>query len=351
EAAGFGGLRRYNAGVEPYDPIIGITELSDDYVIPTPPISYGIFNGIYTGEPDTLPNGNIVFSRAEDVNQDYGLFVTDANGNFEIPLYDKVGTTELRARVIRPRPLPPIIADTVTQIPSLLPPLAGGPYDVDGTFVFDALNVYFNAPVDVDIVNAPAVGSAEIIRFFIDHQRTSPGSFPALDWPILLEEVAVNPDGSVQSQNAPANVPLFEQLRGLDDTVPVTTSGAWTNEEYIDGAAHVAGMNFGRPGTTVTCVGCHAGHTLIPVPADPEDARWTNLAPGASISVSSTRDPQYNVSVIDRRVMLGELWRYWTSAPNQTQNQWIELTFPVPVTIRTIRLYNPRFEADCSLQV
>jgi hypothetical protein len=27
------------------------------------------------------------------------------------------------------------------------------------------------------------------------------------------------------------------------------------------------------------------------------------------------------------------------------------LTFPVPVTIRTIRLYNPRFEANSNLQV
>jgi hypothetical protein len=110
-------------------------------------------------------------------------------------------------------------------------------------------------------------------------------------------------------------------------------------------------MNFGRPGTTATCVGCHAGHTLIPVPENPADALWTNLAPGASVSVSSSRDPQYNVSVVDRRVMLGEIWRYWTSAPNQTQNQWIELTFPVPVTVRTVRLYNPRLEANCNLQV
>lgn len=351
EAAGFGGLRRYTAGTEPYEPIIGITDLSGQPVVSTPPISYGVYIGIYAGEPEILPNGNILFSKAEDPDQDYGLYIVDANGNNEIALYDNVGTTELRARLIRPRPLPPIIPDVVTQVASPLPPLAGGPYDTDGTFIFDALNVYFNAPVDVDIINAPAVGSADIIRFFIDHQRTSSGSFPALDWPILLEEIAVNPDGSVQSQNAPANVPLFEQLRSSDGTVPVTTNAAWVNNEYVDGAAHVAGMNFGRPGTTVTCVGCHAGHTLIPVPTDPEAARWTNLAPGASISVSSSRDPQYNISVADRRVMKGELWRYWTSAANQTQNQWVELTFSVPVTIRTIRLYNPRFEAGCNLQV
>lgn len=26
-------------------------------------------------------------------------------------------------------------------------------------------------------------------------------------------------------------------------------------------------------------------------------------------------------------------------------NQWVKLTFPVPVTVRTVRLYNPRQEA------
>ena len=103
-------------------------------------------------------------------------------------LYDNPGTTELRARVVRPRPLPPIVADTIAQVPSLLPPSAAGPYNGDGTFTFDALNVYANAPVDADIVSAPPVGSAATIRFFIDHQRSSTGSFPALDWPILLGE-------------------------------------------------------------------------------------------------------------------------------------------------------------------
>jgi hypothetical protein len=40
--------------------------------------------------------------------------------------------------------------------------------------------------------------------------------------------------------------------------------------------------------------------------------------------------------------MNGSIQRYWTSANGQTQNQWIELVFPVPVTVRTVRLYGPR---------
>lgn len=92
---------------------------------------------------------------------------------------------------------------------------------------------------------------------------------------------------------------------------------------------------------------------MIAVPATDEEAQWSNLAPGATISVSSTRDEKQNRGLVDRQVLTGEIWRYWTSATNQTNNQWIQLTFPVPVTVRTVRLYNPRTggEANSSIQV
>jgi hypothetical protein len=104
----------------------------------------------------------------------------------------------------------------------------------------------------------------------------------------------------------------------------------------------------------VRCVGCHAGHTLIPVPATDAEAQWTNLAPGANVVVSSSRDPHTNGGLIDRRVLKGEIWRYWTSNPSQPQNgQWARLDFAVPIVVRTVTLYNPRFgdEANSSLQV
>jgi hypothetical protein len=200
------------------------------------------------------------------------------------------------------------------------------------------------------------VGSANIIRFFIDQQRTSPGSFSNLDWPILLQELPVSPQGAVRNQNLPANVPLFEQLRASNGTVPLTFGpanggggggplqipGVVGGPLRIDGAGHVGLMNYSSSGTTARCVGCHTGHSMIAVPANDEDARWTNLAPGAQIRVSSTRAAQENTGLIDRRVLNDSIRRYWTSAPNQTQNQWVELVFPVPVTIRTVRLYGPR---------
>jgi hypothetical protein len=343
EASGFGGIRRYTGGAEPYTPVIGVTELSKDYVNPANPTSFGVLKGSYAAEPEALSNGRLVISWAQDINQDYGLYAVGVDGRGLTPVLDLPGTAELRARALRPRALPPHIPDAVPVQASLEPPLPEGPYDGDGTFSFDVLNIYANAPVDADIVSAPPVGSAATLRFFLDHQRTSPGSFPNLDWPILLAELPVTAAGAVRNDRAPANLPLFEQLRDLSGSVPLTPGG---------GSAHVAGMNFGRPGEQVRCVGCHAGHSMIPVPSAAE-APWTNLAPGATVTVSSSRDPDFNGGLNDRRVMKGPIFAYWTSIPDQTTGQWAQLSFAVPVTVRTVRLYNPRRgdEANSSLQV
>lgn len=354
EAAGFGGVRRYERGANAYTPILGVTTLTLDYAHESNPTSYGIFKGVYASEPEVLPDGRLIVSMAADVGQDYGLFIANADGSDLKKVYDLAGTSELRARVLAARKAPPVLPDMFRDdmskpVADALPPGAAGPYDKQGTFIFDALNVYANAPVDVDIVSAVPVGSAGTIRFFLDHQRTSPGSFPMFDWPILLGEKPVAPDGSVQDPKAPAYLSLFEQLRTPQPEYAVPLTGGPDS----DGAAHVAGMNFGVPGAVARCVGCHAGHTQIEVPASEADAKFSNLAPGAKLVVSSSRDSKQDGGLIDRRVMKGEIWRYWTSAADQTSGQWASLTFPVPVTVRVVRLYAPRSgdEANSSLEV
>lgn len=346
EASGFGGLRLYSRG--PYHPrsIIGVTTNTGDYVNGGGSPSYGVFVGNYAGEAAALPNGQVVISWAPDVNQDYGLYLMNADGSGLQKLWDNAGTTELRAKPIYARPLPPVLPDSVNTTVSALPPTAAGPYAIDGTFTFSALNVYANAPIDTEIPNAPAVGSAATIRFFTDFQRTSPGSFPAQDWPILLNQMAVSPSGAVVNSAMPANLPLFEQLRSASNTVPLNPGTNGT-------AAHVAGMNFGRPGEVQRCVGCHTGHSMIAVPANDADAQWSNLAPGAQVTVSSARDASQTRGLVDRRVMTGEIWRYWNSAANQTSGQWVLLTFPAPISVRQVKLYNPRSggEANSSIQV
>lgn len=345
EASGFGGLRRYTRGPGTYTPIIGITGLSTDYVNPSNPTSFGVLKGAYAGEPEALSDSQLVISWAKDVNQDYGLYLVGVDGKKLTPLLDLPGTSELRVRAVRARPLPPRIPDRVPLAASLVPPPAAGPYATDGVFSFDVLNIYANGPVDAEIVSAPPVGSAATLRFFADFQRTSTGSFPNLDWPILLAELPVSAAGAVRNDNTPANLPLFEQLRDGLGNVPLLPGD--------EGSAHVAGMNFGRPGEHARCVGCHAGHSMLPVPATIAEAAWSNLAPGAVVTVSSSRDARYNGGLNDRRVMKGPIYAYWNSAAEQTSGQWVQLTFPVPITVRTVRLYNPRRgdEANSSLQV
>ncbi len=355
EAAGFGGIRHFQPGpAGSYRSLIGITSEIGYEPVSKNPVSYGVNLGNYAAEPTLINDTRLVISWAADINQDYGLYVINSDGTEKTLLYDLPGTTEVRARVVEPRPRPPVIADQITQRASLLPPTAAGPYNTDGDFTFHALNVYFNGPVDSNIVSAIPVGSAGTIRFFIDHQRSEQnGSLEPLDWPILLQELPVNPDGSVIAQS-PANVPLFEQIRTPAPDYKVPLTGRTTTEN--GGAAHVAGLNFGRPGEVQRCVGCHTGHTLIAFPADPAAAQFTNLAPGATISYSSIH-PLINQSgegLIDREVMKGRIIKYWRSHPQaDPKDQWVQLAFPVPVTVRTVRLYNPRFgdEARSTTQV
>lgn len=351
EAAGFGGIRRYQRGYFVYEPIIGVTADDVAPLVSENPVSIGIMQSAYASDPEVLPDGRLLLSWAADINQDYGLYVADANGGNLQKLFDLAGVTELRARLVMPRPLPPIIPDTVTKVASQLPPTEAGPYDVDGTFSFTALNVYFNAPVDVDVVSAMKVGEAGSIRFFMEQQRQQPGSLDWVDWPILLQELPISPSGAVAA-TLPANVPLFEQVRSPQPAyaVPLTGRGA----EDTPGVAQVLGHNFGRAGEMGRCVGCHAGHTLIEVPADPADAQWTNLAPGATLSASSIHPTQGNTleGVVDRRVQKGRITSYWRSDPAQgAVGQWVQLSFDVPITVRAVRLYNDRQEGGSALQV
>lgn len=167
EAAGFGGLRKYERGPGVYEHLFGITDISvDNYAHETDPTSYGIYNSEYAGEPDVLPDGRIMFSWCADYNQQYGLYVMNADGSGKTLIYDNPLTTELRIKAVKARTIPPIIVDSVLTFPSLLPPTIAGPFNGDGVFTFECFNVYYNDQIDVDIASAPAIGSAKTIRFY-----------------------------------------------------------------------------------------------------------------------------------------------------------------------------------------
>lgn len=349
EAAGFGGLRKYNRGASNYESLIGITDIyNGNYVNPVNPTSFGIYNSDYAAEPEVLPDGRILFSWCSNVMQDYGIYIMNANGSGKTLVHNITGKSELQAKLIYNKSAPPIIADAVSPSAMQLPPLANGPYDLDGTFIFNALNVYFNAPVDTEIISAPPVGSTNTIRFYIDHQRTSPGSFEELDWPVFLHEKQINPDGSVVDSFAPANVPLFEQIR---TTTAMGYKVPFTGGPFQNGAAMVEGMNYSKPGAVATCVGCHAGHTMIDIPTIADDIKFSNVAPGANIKVSTTRDAQWNGYVIDRKVYKTDFYKVWMSSPGVTNNQWVQLNFLTPIKIRRVKLYNPRSGPSSNYQI
>lgn len=122
EAGGFGGLRRYQRGAGSYTPVLGITTLTLNYVHPSSPTSFGIFTGAHATEPEVLADGRLVLSWAADVNQDYGLYQAEADGSGLALLYNRPGTSDVRARAIRARPLPPVLPSASGPAPSLLAP-------------------------------------------------------------------------------------------------------------------------------------------------------------------------------------------------------------------------------------
>ncbi|MBX3359436.1 MAG: hypothetical protein KF745_13535 [Phycisphaeraceae bacterium] len=360
--AGFGGIRHWSPGPHPWLPVLGVTDTSAP---PLNPIAPHIRAApLYATDPEFIPapggsggGGGVVLSAAPDLHQDYGLYLCAPDGSNLRLLLDLPNTSELRPRVIRSRPLAPLIRDQYRDFPTepappLLPPANPESFLAPGhTFIFYSFNIYANADVDTDIISAPAVGSADFIRFFADPQRTSPG-FASLDWPIHLGDTPIRPDGlpalpgggaSLSFPPAPGSLPLFEQLRSNSGIVPLT--GGPTPE----GAAHGGAANFAPPGTSTVCVGCHTGHSMIPVPADGSEAVWTNLAPGAAVTTSSSRTPTAHLGLIDRRALKADPQSTWTSAPNQPDNQWARLTFPVPIAVRRIVLYDVNPSAASTL--
>lgn len=220
-------------------------------------------------------DGQILVSAASAADPtDYDIYVQDGPAGTPHLLHRGVGSAELSPVALSSRPVPPVIEDEVDHrhgddaAQTLEDAVASG-----GTFRFLVENIFFNAPVDVDVANAPPVGQDLVIEFFMNPQRTSV-SKP--DEPILVHRQELGPDGKVDVR-LPAGVPLFEVLRFRNDpnSFPIGRDGQ---------IFHVGGLNFGQTGETGRCVGCHAGHSMLEVPEDPT---WTNLAPSAESVVSS----------------------------------------------------------------
>jgi hypothetical protein len=198
----------------------------------------------------------VLFSYDPGARGDFGLYVMRADGTRLTRVLDLPGTLELDAApVVRrrlPPPEPPPAGDELEAPPPVPGPVGivhVGPSD---TFRYHALDVFADGRA-----GSPARGAAPRtpgarLRFY----RTVSQPWRAGgDSAFLLREVPIGPNGEVNVRGLPAGTPLFEQLVGPDGRVLMTAHGP----------AHVAGSNAGTAGTTSRCVGCHLGHSTLPV--------------------------------------------------------------------------------------
>ena len=277
-----------------------------------------------------LSDGSMLVSAAGTLGRDldYGLYVQQPGEEKPTLLFDLPGTAELDAVPVQVRDVPPLIEETaMDRLVDEAPMTIEEAKTLNGTFTFLVENVFGNAAVDVAVPNAPPIGHRLQIEFYMSPQRTSPS---AGDPPILIERKEIPPDGRVEVE-LPAGVPLFEVLRLPDDSLPVGRDGQ---------IFHVGGMNFGRAGEDARCIGCHAGHSRMEVPEDPA---WTNVAPGAFVSASSTRasrnSPAFQPSnLVDRRT--DGLESVWASRSGRRSAE-LELRWGTSVRAREIVLYAP----------
>ena len=226
--------------------------------------------------PAALPDGRVVFSYSPGARGDFGLFVMNADGSRIRRVLDLPGTLELDASPIVPRRTQPRevpLAAAEREDPDAFvrgappggllrgpsgrpaPPAdpAGSP-GAQATFRFDDLDVFADGPTGSPARGAaPRTGGARI-RFFATLAR--PGRDGG-DTAILVREAPVGPNGEVNERGLPADMPMFEQLVGPDGRVLMTAHGP----------AHVAGFNAGAAGFATRCVGCHLGHSTLPLVA------------------------------------------------------------------------------------
>src|SRR4030095_14905987 len=299
------------------------------------PPSYGTMQPPYATDPSELPNGKILFSYATQVeNQDYGLYTVNLDGTGLQLFYDIPGKLELDAGLLLPKAVPPVLIDGVIAVADELPPtISPSTWYKDGGFRFDCVNMFFNGDVDKPMQDAPPITKFAKIKFFLNFQRMDS---LGLDTAIYLNFFNVFHSGQIAFDNAPANVSMFEQVVDSSGKVIRGSKGQ---------VAHVIGMNYGRVGTGTKCVGCHAGHTTIPVPPTITESSFFNTSTSATVTQSSFKFINDSLQfpgkrVVDRKARNDTLTVNWIA--NGTNNEFVDLKWTVPVDARRVTLYNIR---------
>lgn len=308
------GLQRWRGGFAAAEPLFG----------------YGAPTGWSALSPTPLPDGLLLFAYDEDGTGNFKLVLFDERGRALETIVDELGRLELDPAVIaaRPQPPPPLYPPN-TEAPDPLPFASTAAMHGDKrTARFDCLNVFANAPVDAPFLDAPKLARDLRIRFFGVLPRPEREGGDSL---VLLREAPVFGDGAIHVDEVPADMPTFEQL--VDRDGRVIRSGS--------GPAHVPGFNFTRPGTGTKCVGCHAGHSALPVAASKRLGAFTNLSPSATVRASSIHPATEDArGVVDRRSVGDPTQVAWLA--DAADSQWVRLDWELPIETGTVILYAVR---------
>ncbi|NOT33243.1 MAG: hypothetical protein HOP12_03635 [Candidatus Eisenbacteria bacterium] len=211
--------------------------------------------------PAALPDGGVVFSYDASARGDFGLYTCDRDGRRLEKLFDLPGTHELDAAPVVKRAVGVAERDAMKRVRAVearagetraWPPGSLEGRAASDTFRFLDRDVFAGGSARPGVDVAPIRTSGARIRFWA---TLASAHGVNADTAVLVHEQAIGRDGRVDAR-LPADVPLFEQL--VDSSGRVLRTGR--------GFAHVRGQNSGRRGETVSCVGCHLGHSIVPVP-------------------------------------------------------------------------------------
>lgn len=338
--SGSPGIRLTKKGLSNFQSLIGVDTMTSLYSNTS---SY-TYAGPYATDPVELSSGKVLFSYAvSPLNADFALYTYDLSSHIISPFLDIPGKLELNAEVVKSRVLPPLRIGLDDYDTSQVPPTSDpNTFYQGGLFRFDCLNVYANAPVDMPIDDAPPIKKKAKFQFFLNFQRQDPDG---LDYPILFREIDLDFDGKIAQGDIPANVPMFEQMVDSTGKVLVNPKG---------NIAHVMGLNFGAQGSGTKCVGCHVGHTQIPVATSISEGGFTNLSTSATVTASSVfnNDPSFKgQNVVDRRAKNTSLSVNWIA--NSADSQFVDLKWEIPIEARRLKLYNmlPNFITSTNIIV
>jgi WD40-like Beta Propeller Repeat len=289
--------------------------------------------------PAALADGRVLFSWSPENADDFGIYIARSQGEGVQRVVNLPGTHELDAEPLEPRRPPPVLPLQFPDAPSEAPARRAADLDFGArrTFRFDCLNVFTQGGVDVPIPDAPPIEQDVRIRFFSVVSRPERAGGDSL---VFLLEAPVDPSGAVHVDAMIADVPAFEQL--VDVRGCVLQSGS--------GPAHVPGFNYARAGAGTKCVGCHTGHSLLPVPSNSWKAKWLNAAPSARVTASSWGSANTR-GLVDRRTRGDPDAVAWVALGRA--HEWVELDWDRTIEVRAVVLYalRPDPSDDTNLRV